>query len=121
MGSTTAYDPSGDTTIAWTPDRNDEMASIIAKKMTEGLTFFIVDAEGARAELEIATAEALKLQLKDNRRVAIRDEDFSKFVQSGQGVVMKTPTTRRTGARRSSNPKEVAAGHSVGVRRLGGG
>ena len=36
----------GDTTVSWTPDLDDEMEKIIARKMSLGVTFFIVEREG---------------------------------------------------------------------------
>ena len=38
----TILNETGDTTIVWTDDRDAEMEAIIAKKMAEGITFFII-------------------------------------------------------------------------------
>lgn len=41
--ATTILNQSGDTTIVWTEDRDDEMVEIIRKKMAEGITFFVIE------------------------------------------------------------------------------
>lgn len=120
MGSTTILNVMGDTTIAWTPDRDAEMAAIIAKKMKEGVTFFIIDEEGARSQLEATTAAAIKKAVP-RRRIAIPDADMLKFVESGAGTEMKTPETRRGRPRLSKDAAEVAGSHSVAVQQRAGG
>jgi hypothetical protein len=95
LSTTTILNAMGDTTIAWTSDRDDEMAAIIEKKMKEGVSFFIIEDEGARRKLEAETAEAIKAETSARRRIAIPDEDFLRFVQTGAGVEMKTPAVRR--------------------------
>jgi len=117
----TMLNENGDTTIVWTEDRDDEMESIIAKKMAEGVTFFIVSPRffgllpSKMTKIEDA-AEARK-----HRALTIPDEDFAKFVESGGGDVVKTSAQPTTGSRVSRDPKEVAKSESVGVKQRRGG
>lgn len=120
MGSTTILNEFGDTTIAWTADRDAEMAAIIARKMKDGVTFFIIDEDGARSQLEAATVAAIKKAVP-RRRLAIPDADLLKFVESGAGAEMKTPPVKRGRTRVSRDAAEVAQSHSVGVRQMRGG
>lgn len=117
MGSTTILNEMGDTTIAWTSERDDEMAAIIAKKMKEGVTFFIIEDDGAKSELKVKTAKAIKAATAERRRVSVPDEDFATFVSGGKGVEMKTPAVRRGRTRVSRDAAEVARSDSVGVKQ----
>lgn len=119
--ATTILNEAGDTTIVWTEDRDDEMEAIIAKKMAEGVTFFIIEPRfhgllpAKRTPLSDAT-EARKY-----RSLSVPDEDFRKFVEAGSGEAVPTPAAKTKGARRSKSAKEVAQSESVGVRQLKGG
>jgi len=106
----------GDTTISWTPDRDEEMEAIIQKKMDEGVTFFVIEREhGARMKLE-KPADAMQ-----HRALAIPDEDLSKFVASGSGTAIATPDSPVRKSRVSRSAKEVASSKSVGVKPRRGG
>lgn len=116
MGALTMLNESGDVTISWTPDRDDEMEAIIEKKMAEGITFFIIEKpEGARMRLESA-ADASK-----HRAIAIPDDDFRKFVDDGSGKAIETPAEPLGKTRISRNAKEIASSQSVGVKQRRGG
>ena len=111
----TMLNESGDTSISWTSDRDDEMEAIIAKKMAAGCTFFIIEDRGLRQPLRDA-ADASK-----HRTLAIPDEDFAKFVSEGGGVAIKTPDEKVKTVRKAKTPKEVATSQSVGVKPKAGG
>lgn len=115
MGALTMLNESGDTTVAWTSDRDEEMARIIEKKMAAGVTFFVIEDRGLRTKAESAS-DAMR-----TRQLAIPDEDLLKFVEEGKGEALPTPKAKITGSRRSKNAKEVATRHSVGVRQRVGG
>lgn len=111
----TMLNETGDTTIAWTEDMDDEIESIIRKKMDEGCTFFIVEREhGTRQKLE-EPADARK-----HRVLAIPDEDMRKFVESGATATV-TPDSKIKSSRVSRDPKEIAKNDSVGVKPRKGG
>lgn len=116
LRSVTMLNQSGDTTIAWTEDRDDEMEAIIAKKMREGVTFFIIENRaGLRSKLKKAD------DARKHRALAIPDEDLAAFVGSGAGEAVETPKEPVKKSRISRNPKEVAKSQSVGVKQMKGG
>lgn len=114
----------GDVTIAWTPDRDREVEAIIAKKMSEGMIFYVIENRlGGRMRLTDA-ADA-----NQYRVLAIRDEDFAQFVGSQAApassdttaALVPTPSKPVRGARRARTAKEVATSESVGTRPRAGG
>lgn len=119
--ATTILNEAGDTSIAWTEEQDDVMTEIIAKKMAEGVTFFIVTPRG----FGLLPPKKTKLEDVDDamkhRALAIPDEDFAKFVESGAGQAVSTPAEPVTGSRRSKDAKEIAASQSVGVKQRKGG
>jgi len=121
LRAVTMLNESGDTTIVWTEDRDEEMRDIIEKKMAAGVSFFIVEPRffgilpPKKTRVE-SVDDALK-----HRALSIPDEDFSRFVESGSGDAVKTPDAPVKGARRSKDAKEIAASQSVGVKPMKGG
>ena len=114
--SLTMLNESGDTTISWSEDLDDEIEKIIEKKMAEGVTFFLIEREhGSRQKLE-SVIDAIK-----HRALAIPDEDLRKFVESGAAVAEATPAEPIKSSRVSRDAKEVAKGKSVGVKARRGG
>lgn len=121
MGMLTMLNESGDTTISWTSDRDEEMAVIIQKKMDEGITFFIVE----RGEGQTLTKRGAKLEqaadANKQRALVIPDEDLAKFVGSGVALVEKTPEAPVKVASVSRDAQTVAESTSVGVKQRRGG
>lgn len=119
MRALTMLNESGDTTIVWTPDRDDEMESIIEKKMAQGCTFFLIDSRfGTRQKLTNA-GDASK-----HRMLAIPDEDMRMFVgggEAGSAAAVPTPTAKVKAVRKAKTAKEVATSESVGVKPSRGG
>lgn len=119
MGALTMLNECGDTTIAWTPDRDHEMEQIIQKKMDEGVMFYVIDPRmGTRARLTEA-GEANR-----HRLLAIPDEDMIKFVSSGTpgtAAAVATPEKPARNPRRTKNAKEAAKSETVAVRPRAGG
>lgn len=111
----TMLNEAGDTTLSWSEDRDAEMEVIIAKKMAEGVTFFIIEPRGARTKLEHA-GDAAK-----HRALAIPDEDLRKFVEIGSGMAVATPKEPMRKSRISRDAKEVSRSTSVGVKQRRGG
>jgi hypothetical protein len=121
MRTLTMLNEAGDTTISWTEDRDDEMESIIAKKMKEGITFFIV-VRGRGKTLTQRGPELKKpAEARKQRALVIPDEDLAKFVSSGAGMVQATSDAPVKTSRVSRNAKEVAKSESVGVQQRSGG
>lgn len=117
----TVLNECGDVTICWQDERDDEMEAVIQKKMDAGMVFFIVTPRAfgllppKKVKLENA-ADARK-----HRALAIPDEDFAKFVESGAGEAVATPAEKIKGSRISRSAKEVAENQSVGVKPRKGG
>lgn len=138
----TMLNESGDTTIVWTSDRDDEMEKIIEEKMAAGCIFFIIDPRfGTREPLKHA-GDALR-----NRMLAIPDESFAAFVSASYppfavpssngpkveqsvttlplptvtATVVKTPDKPARVSRKAKTAKEVATNESIGVKPRGGG
>lgn len=111
----------GDTTIVWTEDRDAEMEAIIAKKMKEGVTFFIIEPRfmGLLAPKKTSLKDAA--EARKHRALAIPDEDFAAFVASGGGDTAPTPDGSVAKSRVSRDASEVAQSESVGVRPRKGG
>lgn len=121
----------GDTTLVWSPDRDDDMEAIIQKKMDEGCIFYVI-------EPRFGTREVLRdaRHANRNRMLAIRDEDFAKFVgasvPASAGVVSEnatpptaavvdTPAAPVKTVRRGRTAREVARSESVGMKPRRGG
>lgn len=120
--SLTMLNEAGDTTISWTPDRDEEMEQIIKKKMDEGVTFFVVDRRGrppAQPKRGAKLEDAAKA--KKQRALVIPDEDLAKFVDSGAGTVERASDAPIGGSRVSRDAKEIAKSDTVGVRQRRGG
>lgn len=119
--ATTILNETGDTTIVWTDDRDAEMEEIIRRKMSEGVTFFIIEPRfmgflpPKRTKLDDAS------KANQHRALSIPDADFAKFVESGSGEAVSTPRESVRGSRVSRDASEVARSESVGTRPLRGG
>ena len=105
----------GDVTITWTPDRDEEVERIIAKKMAEGCVFFICEARGLRSKLQDPS------DARERRTLAIPDEDWAKFCGEEGVDVVKTPDKPIKTVRKAKTAKEVASSQSVGVKPMRGG
>lgn len=117
----TILNDAGDQTIVWTEDRDDAMVEIIRKKMEEGIAFFIVEPRffGLLPARKTPLTDAD--EARKHRALAIRDEDFARFVGDGNGEVVKTPDKPVTTVRRARRAEEVAGSQSVGVKPMKGG
>lgn len=127
----TMLNEQGDTTIVWTPDRDEEMEAIIQKKMDEGCIFYVIEPRfGTRERLADAR------DANRNRMLAIRDEDFARFVGASAptsaasvsenetpptAAGVDTPAAPVKAVRRARTAREVAHGESVGMKPRRGG
>lgn len=124
----TMLDESGDTTITWNADRDEEMEATIAKKMAEGVTFYILPpprAPGTRGRKPAPKPLKNPAKAREHRALSVKDEDFAKLVSAGTADV--APRSEAEGAlasgevRRAKTAKEVASGRSVATRARAGG
>lgn len=120
----TMLNETGDTTLVWTSDRDEEMERIIEQKMAEGCAFYIIEPRFGTREILRDARDASR-----NRMLAIPDADFAKFVgvssasasEPVTAAAVTTPEKPVKGARRAKTSKEVASSESVGVRPRRGG
>ncbi len=121
--SLTMLNSSGDTTITWQPDHDDEMEKIIAAKMAAGVTFFTISARKPGQRGRVAAPKQIKdaSEARKHRALSIPDADFSKFVLDGKGEAVPSPSEPARVVSKAKTPKEVASGHSVGVQPRRGG
>lgn len=113
----TMLNESGDTTISWSSDLDEEIERIIRKKMEEGVSFFIIERDGTRPSTPLQDPK----DARKYRALAIPDDDLRKFVESGAAEVTPTPAAKITNSRLSRDAKEVAKSDSVGVKQRKGG
>ena len=118
--SLTLMNTSGDVTIIWDESSDAAIEEIIAKKMAEGMTFFIVEpvAGGLAAPKKTALTEVA--QAMKNRALVIADAELAAFVSSGAATLVKTDGRRKT-VKRATTAKEVATSTSVGMKPRAGG
>lgn len=113
----TMLNETGDTTLVWTSDRDDEMEQIIARKMREGCIFYIIEPRFGTREILRQAGDANR-----HRMLAIPDADFAKFVGGTHTIaVVSTPKTPVKSVRRAKTAKEVATSESVGHAPRRGG
>ena len=120
--ATTFLNQRGDVTIAWTEDQDETMRAIIEKKMGEGVVFFIIQPRLggiiAPKKKRIKTMRDLK---KDDRAVAVDDEDFAKVLFAGTAQVVETPAGEVGTTKRAETAAEAAGAETVAVKPRRGG
>lgn len=118
--SLTLLNNSGDVTILWDEAQDEAIEAIIAKKMAEGVTFFIVEPVAGGLAAPKKTALTEPAQAMKNRALAIDDADLATFVGEGKATLVKTAGRRKT-VKRATTAKEVAKGSSVALQPRKGG
>lgn len=133
--SITFLNMSGDVTITWDDQNKAEVEALVARKMAEGYSFFIVKPVGTRgrapklkaaSQLDGIATRALKMNNEFNGQ-QLSDEDLVKALTSGVVNIERKPETvpAKTGgqrpARRASTAREVVEAQSVAVKPITGG
>jgi hypothetical protein len=121
--STSILLESGDTTLTWTEEMDDQWVAFFEKKMAEGYIFFVVEQRdwirnalfGPKRTPMDDAEDALKTRI-----VSISDPDMARMLESGAGIPAKAAGETRT-RRRTRDPKEAAASQTVGHRARSGG
>lgn len=122
--SLTILNEMGDTVIEWTEENDDAMLALIEKKIAAGVTFYTVPrrkpgAKGGRLAKPKKLTDAAKA--REHRALSIPDEDFSKFVLEGKGTAVQSTAPAKIESTKRATAKEVASGHSIGVKPRRGG
>lgn len=111
----------GDVTIVWTEDEDDKMEAVIAKKMAEGMTFFIVEPRWFGLLPPKKTPLDKASDARKHRALAIKDEDFAAVLEAGSATAVKSSDKPVRTVKKAETPREAATGHSVGVKPMQGG
>jgi hypothetical protein len=119
MGSCRILDRSGDITIGWTEDQDDEIAQVIQKKMDQGIRFFRV------MPFSDENVQITRITDIAGREVRILDEDIERLFTEGRvGIFSKIATAARnvvTGSLRVTDAAQAASTDTMAVRQLAGG
>ena len=111
----------GDKTLVWSDEDDDEMEAIVERKMAQGVTFYIIEPR-AWGLLPPKKTEMTDFdEARKHRALAIKDADFAKFVTDGHGDVDPTPATEAKTVKRGKTAKEIAKSESVGIKQKRGG
>lgn len=132
--SITFLNSTGDITISWEKDKENEMLALIDKKMKDGYTFFLLkpraggllgnkkvpaeNLEQIRQAGSVVVPDALAKAVVMN----LGDSDVSTAVAAGSASLVSTvkKTTMDT-VRRATSAAEVVASQSVAIRPISGG
>lgn len=118
--SMTLLNEHGDIEIAWDSQHDDAMREIIAKKMAEGVRFFIIK------PLFGSTIFMRKAQMKtladlNSNRVSIKDDALAAMFSAGKIAVFRSGETAIDTQGVAKTPDDVINNKTVGVRALQGG
>jgi hypothetical protein len=121
MYSTRLLDETGDTTVAWDEDSESLVLPVIAKKMAEGMVFYVLE------ERKIPFLPPRKTKVRDLRHAAeagavtVADKDFLQLVGLGKATPVKHVDGEMQATRRAREPREVVCAHTVAVKPQRGG
>jgi hypothetical protein len=109
-------DESGHMTWTWDEDNDEQIIPQIERMMAEGYVFWIVKRDPLREE-ELDDIGDLRV----NRHVVIRNEDFRELMNAGVLRLARHDTAPLDQDRRAATPREVASNDTVAHRPLRGG
>lgn len=132
--SITFLNSTGDITISWEKDKENEMLALIDKKMKDGYTFFLLkpraggllgnkkvpaeNLEQIRQAGSVVVPDALAKAVVMN----LGDSDVSTAVAAGSATLVSTvKKTTMDSVRRATSAAEVVASQSVAIRPISGG
>lgn len=119
--SLTMMNQDGDLTMIWDGEADAEMERIIAEKMKQGVTFFIVEPRFFGLLPPKRTELAKAKDANKHRALSVRDDDLAALVQSGAVSVVKGPDAPVKSRGRAKSAKEAATNHTVSVQPKKGG
>lgn len=98
----------GDVTLGWEASNDEDVRTIIQKKLDEGFVFFIAPSDHPEQHLRVRKFE----QIGDRRQVIIPDRDFHELFVEGKIVVVGQPITSDT-ARPVAGPERARTADAV--------
>lgn len=121
MGSVTILDRSGDSTLAWSDDNDARVREVIAKKMKEGWSFFLLKPRvGGLVRPKRTDLKKIKDLPEEARAISMSDPDFMKLIEEGFAGIGKSQGKLETSGRAKS-AEEAASRDSVAVQPRRGG
>lgn len=122
MGSVTLLDRTGDSTLAWSDENDDNVRQVIEKKLAEGWSFFILKPRiGGLIAPKKTPLKKFKDLPEDARAVSMSDADFMTLLQEGfASKVTRADGTLETSGR-AKTAAEAAKTDTVGVKPRRGG
>ncbi len=125
MGDLTFLNKFGDVRINWDEEADGDMLPVIQRLMDAGMTFWKLNTVGIGAVSMSVKRKVRKVSaIKDDRILAVRDEDFFKIVAAGlAGVVESDKAEKLEMKERHTSAKQVVKhkGRTVAVQALQGG
>ena len=110
----------GDVEIAWEAENDAAMRDIIAKKMSEGVKFFII--KPLIGNLLTRKARLRTISDLAKNKVTIKDDDIEKlFVADKIAMYRRDSGERYETLGRAKTPEQAAASSTVAVRQFQGG
>lgn len=110
----------GDIEIAWDSKHDDEMREIIAKKMAQGVRFFII--KPLLGSFIQRRARLKSIDDLDKNRVQIRDEDIATMFAAGKIAMFRGNTGANIDtAGVAETPEEAVKQRTVAVKPFVGG
>lgn len=119
--STTVLNNSGDSSITWTEENDEVMEKVIAKKMAEGVSFFVVK---PRLFGVIPTGRKKAASIEEamrGRALSVRDADFAAVIADGSAHLARRPDGGEYQGELVRDPKVAARSHTVAVGARAGG
>ncbi len=119
--STPVLNGSGDSSITWTEENDEVMEKVIAKKMAEGVSFFIVK---PRLFGVIPTGRKKASSVDEamrGRALSVRDADFAAVIADGSAQLAKRPEGGNYEGQIVRDAKIAARSHTVAVGARAGG
>lgn len=117
--SMTLLNGMGDIEITWDSSQDEKMRELIAKKMKEGVTFFILKPVPFTDLYRKTKLKTMK-DLKENR-IKLDDEDLEMMFAAGQVGIQRTNSSDYDTVAPVRDPAKAARSRTVGVRALQGG
>lgn len=115
----------GDTTLVWTPDKDDEMRKLIKQKMREGMQFFLlVPTSDPLTPSRILVDAHILDEAVRQRVVVMKDRDFAQTVLDGianLGRMMGAVQEKLTYRAAKSADEVIQHGRAAAVQQFWGG
>lgn len=124
----TLLNETGDITITWTDEEDSEVRAMVAKKMEQGYSFWVVERPSWWKEILGAKAQQVRVtdisQLKRGERsVVLADKDVEALFEQGKvGVVKSMPKHGEVETtRRARTVQDVMTNNTLAIRPIAGG